>query len=104
MNKKAPTAMNRRGLEDIEMAMPQTDSTTDAVASPLPETITRNGEEVYVQHQSLIDNAPDMYIDLIDLIEAVELMPDASDPEKDLYIAVNVARVTLDRIKGGMNQ
>ena len=86
------------------MAMPQTDSTTNALGKLTRGTITRNGEEVYVSHQALIDNAPDMYIDLIDLIEAVELMPDASDPATDLYIAVNVARVTLDRIKEGMNQ
>jgi len=51
----------------------------------------------------LIAHAPDLYSDLIDLIEAVELMPDASDPTADLYIAVNVARVTLDRIREGRN-
>ena len=51
----------------------------------------------------LIAAAPDLYSDLIDLIEAVELMEDASDPTTDLYIAVNVARVTLDRIREGRN-
>jgi hypothetical protein len=44
-----------------------------------------------------------MYSDLIDLIEAAELMPDASDPTTDLYIVINVARVTLDRIREGRN-
>jgi len=51
----------------------------------------------------LIAHAPDLYSDLIDLIEVVELMEDASDPTTDLYIAVNVARVTLDRIREGRN-
>jgi hypothetical protein len=51
----------------------------------------------------LIAHAPDLYSDLIDLIEAVELMPDASDPATDLYIVINVARVTLDRIREGRN-
>jgi len=52
---------------------------------------------------NLIAHAPDLYSDLIDLIEVVELMEDASDPTTDLYIAVNVARVTLDRIREGRN-
>jgi hypothetical protein len=56
-----------------------------------------------VHNARLIAHAPQMYSDLIDLIEAVELMEDASDPETDLYIAVNVARVTLDRIREGRN-
>ena len=51
---------------------------------------------------NLIAYAPQMYSDLIDLIEVVELMPDASDPATDLYIAVNVARITLDRIREGV--
>jgi len=52
-----------------------------------------------VHNARLIAHAPQMYSDLIDLIESVELLPDASDPETDLYIAVNVARITLDRIR-----
>ena len=51
----------------------------------------------------LIAHAPDLYTQIIDLIEAVELMPDASDPTTDLYIVINVARVTLDRIREGRN-
>jgi hypothetical protein len=62
-------------------------------------TVTRDGEDVCVPSQALITYAPDLYLDLIDLIEVVELMEEASDPATDLYIAVNVARVTLDRIR-----
>ena len=64
--------------------------------------MTRNGEDVCVPSQALITYAPDLYLDLIDLIEVVELMPEASDPATDLYIAVNVARITLDRIREGV--
>ena len=89
--------------------MPQTENTTDAVAETMEQATsivrgklpwgTRDGEDVCVPSQALITYAPDLFLDLIDLIEAVELMPEASDPATDLYIAVNVARVTLDRIR-----
>jgi len=94
--------------------MPQTENTTDAVVETMEQaisivrgklpwgTVTRNGEDVCVPSQALITYAPDLFIDLIDLIEVVELMPDASDPATDLYIAVNVARITLDRIREGV--
>ena len=93
------------------LAMPQTENTTDAVAETMEQstsivrgkqpwtTVTRDGEDVCVPSQALITYAPDLYLDLIDLIEVVELMEEASDPATDLYIAVNVARVTLDRIR-----
>ena len=93
------------------LAMPQTENTTDAVVETMEQatsivlpwgTVTRNGEYVYVPSQALITYAPDLYLDLIDLIEVVELMPEASDPATDLYIAVNVARITLDRIREGV--
>jgi hypothetical protein len=94
--------------------MPQTKNTTDAVVETMEQatsivrgklpwvTVTRNGEDVYVPSQALITYAPDLFLDLIDLIEVVELMPDACDPATDLYIAVNVARITLDRIREGV--
>ena len=94
--------------------MPQLQNTTDAVVETMEQatsivrgklpwgTVTRNGEYVYVPSQALITYAPDLYLDLIDLIEQVELMPDASDPATDLYIAINVARITLDRIREGV--
>ena len=75
------------------LAMPQTENTTDAGV----ETTEQWG----VASQALITYAPDLFLNLIDLIEAVELMPEASDPATDLYIAVNVARITLDRIREG---
>ena len=73
------------------LAMPHTENTTDAVVETM--------EQWRIANQKLITYAHDLYIQIIDLIEVVELMPEASDPATDLYIAVNVARVTLDRIR-----
>ena len=58
--------------------------------------------EVCIPVISRKDKLAQQYADLIDLIEVVELMPEACDPTTDLYIAVNVARVTLDRIREGV--
>jgi hypothetical protein len=74
--------------------MPQTENTTDAVVEKM--------EQWRIANQSLIQYAHDLYIQIIDLIEVVEAMPESSDPTTDLYIAVNVARVTLDRIREGV--
>jgi len=74
--------------------MPQTENTTDAVVETM--------EQLRIANQALVTYAHDLYIQVIDLIEVVELMPEASDPATDLYIAVNVARVTLDRIREGV--
>ena len=71
--------------------MPQTENTTEV------ETTEQWG----IASQALVTYAHDLHLNLIDLIEVVELMEDASDPATDLYIAVNVARVTLDRIREG---
>ena len=76
------------------LAMPQTENTTDAVVEMM--------EQWRIANQKLITYAHDLYIQIIDLIEVVELMPEASDPATDLYIAVNVARITLDRIREGV--
>jgi len=59
-------------------------------------------EQWRIANQALVTLAYDLYIQIIDLIEAVELMPEASDPATDLYIAINVARITLDRIREGV--
>jgi len=74
--------------------MPQTENTTDAVVETM--------EQWRIANQALVTLAYDLYIQIIDLIEAVELMPEASDPATDLYIAINVARITLDRIREGV--
>ena len=66
-------------------------NTTDAVVETM--------EQWRIAKQALVTYAHDLHLNLIDLIEVVELMPEASDPATDLYIAVNVARITLERIR-----